>query len=481
MSLWTLYMEELRAIPRGRFALAGAALVLLLVTFAGAVPGVEDEDMEFFFVLTCLFIPTAFAALAALPLATARSTRFIQSVFTAPVGKGEYLAAKTLVALTLGLAYFVALLPFVMVHVYHLGWPAGAIEWLLVCLGVVLYSTALGTFLGVVFTGRSTAAPVALGVGLMFLSLMSVFFLWTVLEGDHSETTKQILIRLVHLGPHASLLDATGLHPPVQASAPHLSLAAYLVSVVGLFGAAAWIFLREQGVETWEVAPSHRGLVAALIAGVFLAPMLLTGTTYAAANDNDDEDYADLFRPSEKLWVRLTDRGAPSLTAGFGAQGGFTENDLTIGETQELDLLVLFPVKPGTTLTNVRITLAATPSLNLEGPRTLTLDRTTSQEQGPIPKPGAWEADVDTSERGLVLRIPVTVRPEAPTGLGDTLYGVNATATYRASGVEGLQEGFAQTRVAAEIATASLQMWLAGAPAVLGCTVSALRRKLRVG
>ena len=86
MGLFTLYNEEMRAIVRGRFAWLGAGVVLLGI---GALAAISTQDtwLDGYGVIAYFLAPLAFIPLAAGSLASPRANRFVESVFTAPVGE----------------------------------------------------------------------------------------------------------------------------------------------------------------------------------------------------------------------------------------------------------------------------------------------------------------------------------------------------------------------------------------------------------
>src|SRR5579862_6508552 len=108
MSLATLYVEELKATMRGRFAWLGAGVILLAVGGVATV-GTQDTWLDGYGVIAYFLVPLAFVPLAAVALASPRANRFVESVFTAPVGRRDWLIAKILVLLTLAAGYYLAL------------------------------------------------------------------------------------------------------------------------------------------------------------------------------------------------------------------------------------------------------------------------------------------------------------------------------------------------------------------------------------
>src|SRR5262249_40370309 len=95
--------------------------------------------------------------------------RFVESIFTAPVERRDWLAAKILVLFTLAVAYDLALIPMMLVYVAHVGMPMLLTKLVLWTPGILLVSIAVGTLIGVQFIGRRGAPRIATGVGVMLV------------------------------------------------------------------------------------------------------------------------------------------------------------------------------------------------------------------------------------------------------------------------------------------------------------------------
>src|SRR6478672_9811974 len=100
-AIGTLYVEELKALTRGRFAWLGAAVILLAIGGLATV-GTQDTWLDGYGIVAYGVVPLAFIPVAAIALASPRANRFVESIFTAPVSRGDWLVAKLLVLLTLG-------------------------------------------------------------------------------------------------------------------------------------------------------------------------------------------------------------------------------------------------------------------------------------------------------------------------------------------------------------------------------------------
>ena len=104
MRLLTLYGEELKAAARGRFAWLGTAVVLLGVGGIATV-GTQDTWVDGYGFVAYFLAPLAFIPLVTGSVASPRANRFVESLFTAPVERRDWLAARVLVLLTLAAAY----------------------------------------------------------------------------------------------------------------------------------------------------------------------------------------------------------------------------------------------------------------------------------------------------------------------------------------------------------------------------------------
>jgi hypothetical protein len=257
MSIGTLYIEELRATMRGRFALVGAGVILLAVGCVATV-GTQDTWLDGYGIIAYFLVPLAFIPLAAVFLASPRANRFVESVFTAPVERRDWLAAKILVLVTTAAAYYAALVPMVLVYTHHVGAPLLLQKLLIWAPCLLLASIAVGTLIGVLFIGQSIAAPAATGVGILlayagFVPLQELL----VAQGNGATRTGHLTL----LSPAVLLKNAFGFtlavgSIPATTTRTWISL---LAVVIGALALAVWAFLRAQGVETWEASWANAG------------------------------------------------------------------------------------------------------------------------------------------------------------------------------------------------------------------------------
>src|SRR6202040_3920469 len=150
MAIGTLYVEELRATMRGRFALVGAGVILLGVGCVATV-GTQDTWLDGYGMIAYFLVPLAFVPLTAVFLASPRANRFVESVFTAPVERRDWRTVKILAAVTMAAAYYPALIRMVLVYPPHVGVPLHWQKLLIWAPCLLLTSIAIGSLVGVLF------------------------------------------------------------------------------------------------------------------------------------------------------------------------------------------------------------------------------------------------------------------------------------------------------------------------------------------
>src|SRR3977135_4238112 len=153
-----IYLEELKATMRGRFAWLGAAVILLAVGGLATV-ATQDTWLDGDGIIADCLVPLGFIPLAACAIAGPRANRFVESVFTAPVERRDWLTAKILELFTLAAAYYAALLPMMLVYVHHVGWPFLLGRLLAWAPGILVSSIAVGSLRGGLFIGPSLSHP----------------------------------------------------------------------------------------------------------------------------------------------------------------------------------------------------------------------------------------------------------------------------------------------------------------------------------
>jgi len=202
-------------------------------------------------------VPLGFIPIAAGMIANPRANRFVECVFTAPVNRRDWLAAKCLVLVTLAAAYYVALVPMMLVYTWHVGLPPLLQKFMIWTPGLLIESIAVGTLIGVLFIGRSLAAPAGTGMGVL-LAYAGLIPLQELMVAQGNGATRTGHLTLA--SPAVLLKNALGFTLAASSipATTRLTWISLLVIVIGALALAAWVFLRAQGVETWEATRRQR-------------------------------------------------------------------------------------------------------------------------------------------------------------------------------------------------------------------------------
>lgn len=468
-SIATLYLEELRATMRGRFAWLGAA-VLLLAVGALATVGTQDTWLDGYGIIAYGLVPLAFIPIAAGLIASPRASRFVECVFTAPVRRGEWLVAKFLVVATLAAAYYAALVPMMIVYVWHVGFPPMLHRLLIWTPGLLLASVTVGCLIGVLFIGRSLAAPAGAGMGvlLVYAGLIPLQELM-VAQGNGATRTGHLTL----LSPAVQLKNALGF-TLVANSIPtttKMTWMSYLILVIGSLALAVWIFLRAQGVETWEATRGQRWVITASIVVMTLFPVVFADTNYdtTAPPVSNAPAIRGLFSRAGTT-LALVDPGGPQPQRCCSTILNRDQWPLATDERSQRDLLLLLPVSINERVSDLRIQVNGENGLNVAAPEP-TLDqaaphletRAYSNELGPERPDGRRIAN------GWVARIPVTLDPTKPWDIGGDRYPLDVNASYQVSGETQPRVFRARAAVDAEVGPAIYEMGIAACILPLLC------------
>src|SRR5215469_11652796 len=260
MTIATLYVQELKAMMRGRFAWLGAGIILLGVGCVATV-GTQDTWLDGYGIIAYFLVPLAFIPVAAVFLASPRVNRFVERVFTAPVERRDWLAAKILVVATVAVMYYLALVPMVLVYAHYVGVPLLLRKLLIWAPCLLAVSIAIGVLIGVLFIGQSIAAPAATGMGVLlayagFVPLQELL----VAQGNGATRTGHLTLAspAVLLKNALQFTLAVGSIPATTTR----TWASLFIVVAGALALAVWIFLRAQGVESWEASQTQRAAIA---------------------------------------------------------------------------------------------------------------------------------------------------------------------------------------------------------------------------
>jgi hypothetical protein len=465
-----LYIEELKAIMRGRFAWLGAAVILLAIGGVATV-GTQDTWLDGYGIIAYGLVPLAFIPLAAVAIASPRANRFVESVFTAPVERRDWLIAKILVLATLAASYYVALVPMQLVYTHHVGLPFLLGRFLRWTPGIMIASIAIGTLIGVLFIGRSIAAPAAAGMGVL-LAYVGLVPLQELMVARGYGATRSGHIAFV--SPAVLLKNALGFtlavgSIPASIARTWLSL---LVVVIGALVLAVWIFLRVQGVETWEATRSQRWTIAFAISAIVLLPVMLADTNYdaPAPPPNLAPTLRGIFgrgtgtvamvSPGGKFPVRCCSPLLNRETAALGTD-----------EPNLEEILLLLPVEASQRVTGLRVEIVGENGLQLTTGSPHQLEpHTYANDAGPVGVDGRHILN------GWIARVPATMIPAKPWDIGGNRYALNITATYQVASDAQPRTFSARGAVEAEVSSAIYEMGAASSVLPLICFGAAFTR-----
>jgi ABC-type transport system involved in multi-copper enzyme maturation permease subunit len=474
----TIYVEELKGTLRGRFAWLGAAVVLLAVAGLATV-GTQDTWLDGYGIIAYGLVPLAFIPLAAGFIAGARANRFVESVFTAPVRRGDWLAARILVLLTLAAGYYLALMPMLLVYAAHVGIPPLLHKFLIWTPGLLVVSVAIGTLIGVLFIGQSIAAPAGTGMGVL-LAYAGLMPLQELMVAQANGATRTGHLTLA--SPAVLLKNGLGFalavgSIPATTTWTWISLA---LLVVGSLWLAVWVFLRAQGVETWEATRRQRWSVALAIVALGVMPSILADTNYdkPAPRQNSAPAIRGLFaRAGSSLALVEPGREAPVRCCSTILN---RDDIMAMGtdENTRRDLLLLLPVDAAEQVMDLEIQLLGEDGLRVTATDARALDhaaahletRTYQNDSGPADPDGRRIAI------GWVARVPVVLNPTRPWDIGGNRYPLTVKATYRVAGESRPRAFSSRAAIDAQVASGIYEMGVASSIVPLFCLGAAIRR-----
>lgn len=472
----TLYFEELKAMTRGRFAWLGAAVLLLAIGGLATV-GTQDAWLDGYGVVAYFLVPLAFIPFAAAAMASPRANRFVESVFTAPVARRDWFMAKVLVLLTVAAAYYLALVPMMLVYTHHVGTPFLLRKFLQWAPGLLVASVAIGTLIGVLFVGGSIAPPAATGMGLLlaYAGLLPLQELM-VARGNGAGRLGHIAL----ISPPVLLKNALGFSV-LAATIPDSTARTWisvLVVVAGAFGLASWVFLRAQGVETWEPTRSQRWAIPIAIATVSVFPIAFADTSYEtpAPPHNNAPVLRGVFARGG-VSIALTSPGAALPSRCCGAILNRETGPLGTDENATQDLLILLPVDASQPLTDLQIEVSGEGGLHaVADPAAIASSLSRLESRSYPSDSGPAALDGHHIARGWVARVPVTLNPTNPWDIGGDRYPLNVKTVYRVARDDRPRTLVARGAIDAQVSPAIYEM--AGASMILPlmCLAAAVAR-----
>jgi hypothetical protein len=460
----TLYIEELKATMRGRFAWLGAAVVSLAVG-AGATIGTQDTWLDGYGVIAYFLVPLAFIPFAAAAIATPRANRFVESVFTTPVTRRDWFVAKVLVLLTFAAAYYLSLVPMMVVYIAHVGVPLLLKKFLLWAPGLLIASIAVGVLIGVLFIGRTIAAPMATGMGLVLLYAGFVP-LQELMVARGNGSTRMGIATLV--SPAVLLKNALGFtvavgNLPAGTTSTWISFA---VVVIGAVALATWVFLSAQGVETWETTRRQRWVL-----GLSLVALSLFPTVFSDRNYEKPAPPVSNAPPIRALFARGSGNVAMSLPGGSIPDrccNTILNRDTApvgVDESTRRDLFVLLPVDINRSIEDVRVEVIGDAGLQVSMNDRGVARAANQLETRDYPdNSGPVMPDGHRISRGWAMRVLVTLRPTRPWDIGGVRYPMDVKVAYR---IDGGPQQTSVSRVAIEAEVSSAVYEMGGASVII--------------
>jgi hypothetical protein len=236
-----------------------------------------------------------------------------------------------------------------------------------------------------------------------------------------------------------------------------------IVFTLGILVLAAWVFLRAQGVETWEATGRQRWTITLAIIALAAFPLIFADVNYDKAAP----------RPTNAPAVRgVFSRTGPNLT--LVRHGGavpfrccspiLNREEWPYGTDQptQRDLLLLLPVDTTQHIADLQLKIAGENGLEITADADALAQagehlemRTYPNDTGPAAADGRHIPD------GWVARIPITLNPTNPWDIGGNRYPLAVTATYNIEGDVQPRMFTSRAAIDAGVTSALYQMALA--------------------
>jgi hypothetical protein len=473
----TLYIEELKATMRGRFAWLGAGVILFAIGCVATV-GTQDTWLDGYGIIAYFLVPLAFIPLAAAFLASPRANRFVESVFTAPVERRDWFTAKILVLLTIAAGYYLALLPMMLVYTHHVGMPLFMRKLLIWAPCLLLVSISIGALIGVLFIGESIAAPSATGMGILlayagFVPLQELL----VAQGNGATRTGHLTL----LSPAVLLKNAFGFTLAVGSitATTARTWISLLVLVIVALGLAAWSFLRAQGVETWEATRTHRWTIALAILLIVLLPVFLADTNYdkPAPHPTNAPSIQRLFARAGSSLALAQPGGQPPTRCCSTILNRDEWPPMGTDESTHRDLLILLPVDSTQRISGLHIEVTGESGLQvIAAPESLAPKPEALENHAYPNDSGPAAADGHHVANGWFARVPITLTPTNPWDIGGVRYPLRVNATYQVAGENAPRTFSSRAAIDAQVMSAIYEMGFASLILPAFCFGAAIRR-----
>jgi hypothetical protein len=280
---------------------------------------------------------------------------------------------------------------------------------------------------------------------------------------------------LMLMSPGVLLKNALGF-TLVAANVPATTARTWISVAIITFGSlalAAWIFLRAQGVETWEASRPQRWTITLAILSMVIVPVTLADTNYdnPAPKANNAPAIRGVFsRNGINMALVSTGRRAPerccSTILNRDEWPMPTDHDTT------RDLLLFLPVDASRPLSNFDAQVTGENGLNVSADiSTAHIEQHTyNNDSGPIAEDGR------RLTQGWIARIPVTLNPTQPWDIGGDRYPIAVKASYNVNGGSHPATFAQRAAIDAEVGPAIYQMGIAALGLPLLCLTAAIYR-----
>jgi hypothetical protein len=241
--------------------------------------------------------------------------------------------------------------------------------------------------------------------------------------------------------------------------------------VVGALVLAAWVFLRAQGVETWEATRRQRWTIALALVGLGLLPTVFADTNYDTPAPRANN--APAIRGMSRAGINVAMVAPGGRLPGRCCSSVLNREDwppLGTDRNTGRDMLLLLPVEAGTAVTNLHVKFAGEDGLEIMGAADA-LDQAApnleshhySNDSGPTAADGHHVVD------GWIARIPITVNPTKPWDIGGDRYPLSIAATYQVAGESQPRTLNVRAAIDAQVGSAIYEMGAAASVIPLLC------------
>jgi hypothetical protein len=244
-----------------------------------------------------------------------------------------------------------------------------------------------------------------------------------------------------------------------------------LAAVVGAFALAAWVFLRAQGVETWETTRGQGWTIALAIAAIILLPVMLADTNYETPAPPAN------LAPALRIFARasgslaLVPSGGPFPARCCSPILNRQAAPLGTDEVTRRDILLLLPVDAIQNVTGVQVQMVGESGLRVTTDQSLQLEaHTYANDAGPA------AADGHHVLNGWVVRVPVALMPSKPWDIGGNRYPLSVAATYNVAPDTQAHKFSSRGAIEAQVSSGIYEMGAASLVLPLICLVAAFTR-----